>query len=205
MCEALPDIEEWGQITLIDILLRYVIARHGLVRDSIMFNSNATESFHSNWGSTNPSHVFDNHSSSIEDVPYGFKGNSLMFKNYIVGCEEYSIQRQCMNESNVEDEDQLNYLVPTSSDNNDVRILLQCTMPLLWSQNSAVVLATAGVHWIMAPNDKVQRIVKPILFLLRSFPNSKYVVFPHITSICYFNFSFPNFSRFISSETIIVA
>lgn len=180
LCEALPDIEEWGQITLIDILLRYVIARHGLVRESIMLTSNATESLHSNWGSTSPSHTLDNHISSIEDGSYDFKGNSLMFKNYIEGREEYLMQREGTNDNVVEDEDQLNYFVPTSSENNDVRILLQCTMPLLWSQNSAVVLAAAGVHWIMAPKDKVQRIVKPIIFLLRSFPDSKYVVLCNI-------------------------
>ena len=37
LCEILPDVEEWGQIILIGILLRYVIARHGLVKESIMF------------------------------------------------------------------------------------------------------------------------------------------------------------------------
>src|SRR4051812_37646077 len=39
LCETLPDIEEWYQITLIEILLRYVIAKHGLVKDSVMFAS----------------------------------------------------------------------------------------------------------------------------------------------------------------------
>ena len=38
MCEILPDVEEWGQIILIGILLRYVIARHGLIKESIMFS-----------------------------------------------------------------------------------------------------------------------------------------------------------------------
>lgn len=33
LCETLPDVEEWGQIILIGILLRFVIAKHGLVKD----------------------------------------------------------------------------------------------------------------------------------------------------------------------------
>ena len=37
LCEILPDVEEWGQIILIGILLPFVIARHGLVEESIMF------------------------------------------------------------------------------------------------------------------------------------------------------------------------
>lgn len=43
LCVILPDVEEWGQIILIGILLRYVIARHGLVEDSIMFTLHHTE------------------------------------------------------------------------------------------------------------------------------------------------------------------
>ena len=35
LCEILPDVEEWGQIVLIGILLRYVIARHGHVFSAI--------------------------------------------------------------------------------------------------------------------------------------------------------------------------
>ena len=37
LCEILPNVEEWGQIILIGILLRFVTARHGLVEESIMF------------------------------------------------------------------------------------------------------------------------------------------------------------------------
>ena len=47
LCEILPDVEEWGQIVLIGILLCYVIARHGLVKESIMFSLQSIESSHS--------------------------------------------------------------------------------------------------------------------------------------------------------------
>ncbi|XWS65982.1 hypothetical protein CRYUN_Cryun05aG0161000 [Craigia yunnanensis] len=64
--------------------------------------------------------------------------------------------------------------------NDDVKILLYCTSPLLWSNNSAVVLAAAGVHWVMAPKEDVKRIIKPLLFILRSSNASKYVVLCNI-------------------------
>lgn len=70
----------------------------------------------------------------------------------------------------------------SSRSNEDVKILLQCTSPLLWSNNSAVLLAAAGVHWIMAPWEDVKRIVKPLLFVLRSSNASKYVVVNHFLS-----------------------
>ena len=84
----------------------------------------------------------------------------------------------------------------SSKSNEDVKILLKCTSPLLWSQNSAVLLAAAGVHWIMAPMEDVKRIIKPLLFVLRSSSASKYVViiiipfklfFPHVAGMWIFS------------------
>lgn len=68
-----------------------------------------------------------------------------------------------------------------------VKLLLQCTFPLLWSQNSAAVLAAAGVHWIMSAKEDVKRIVKPLLHVLRSSGASTfvYVFYVHITCIAY--------------------
>ena len=37
-----PDVEEMGQIILIGILLGFVIARHGLVKESIVFSLHST-------------------------------------------------------------------------------------------------------------------------------------------------------------------
>ncbi|KAM1028015.1 hypothetical protein FF1_040687 [Malus domestica] len=42
LCEVLPDVEEWGKMVLIGILLRYVVARHGLIKESIMFSLHGT-------------------------------------------------------------------------------------------------------------------------------------------------------------------
>ncbi|KAI3710416.1 hypothetical protein L2E82_40196 [Cichorium intybus] len=36
VCEILPDLEEWGQIILIGLLLGYIIAKQGLLKESIM-------------------------------------------------------------------------------------------------------------------------------------------------------------------------
>lgn len=34
LCKILPDVEEWGQVLLVDILLRYNIAVHGYPKKS---------------------------------------------------------------------------------------------------------------------------------------------------------------------------
>lgn len=172
LCEILPDVDEWGQIILMEILLRYVIARHGLVRESIIFTSNPTMSCQSEKGSANVPDMVDNDSGFTRGDMCDFKSSMSMYRYYFEGQEELlsfpSYENGC--------DDKLSNLAQTSSQNDSVKLLLQCTSPLFWSQNSAVVLAAAGVHWIMAPKEEVKMMVKPLLFLLRSTRASKYVV-----------------------------
>lgn len=54
---------------------------------------------------------------------------------------------------------------------------------MLRSQNSAVVMAVAGVHWLFAPRKDLRKIVKPLLFLLRSSYDSQYVVSRHFEDV----------------------
>lgn len=172
LCETLPDVEEWGQIALIGILLRYAIAKHGLVRESLMLSSDDTA----------------NHSLEEADLePYlttrkplgGANFNicteiaDIVSRSYLEGPEKYLSQLGHVNQDSLGLDDSC---ITSAKSNDDVKILLQCTSPLLWSYNSAVVLAAAGVHWIMAPKEDIIKIVKPLLFLLRSSSSSKYVV-----------------------------
>jgi AP-3 complex subunit beta len=46
ICGPLPEIEEWCQIALTVILLWYVIARHGLVKESAIFASDFSLEIH---------------------------------------------------------------------------------------------------------------------------------------------------------------
>ncbi|KAJ4954441.1 hypothetical protein NE237_011224 [Protea cynaroides] len=176
LCETLPDVEEWGQIVLIGTLLRYVVARHGLSRESILFPSHSTQ------GSCSEEDGVDHAASGKESVNVGGMAYEseltiLLSRCYIEGPDEY-LSRSGSTSMDASGLDPASF---TSSKNNeDVKILLQCTSPLLWSHNSAVVLAAAGVHWIMSPREDVKRIVKPLLFLLRSSSASKYVVLCNI-------------------------
>lgn len=176
LCETLPDVEEWGQIVLIGILLRYSIAKYGLVKESLMLSSDDPE----------------NHSLEEDDlephlmVGKPFDGASfdicteianIVSRSYLEGPDKYLSQLGHVNQDPLG----LDGSCTTSAkSNDDVKILLQCTSPLLWSYNSAVVLAAAGVHWIMAPKENIIKIVKPLLFLLRSSSSSKYVVLCNI-------------------------
>lgn len=173
LCETLPDVEEWGQIVLIGTLLRYVVARHGLPRESILFSSHSTQG-----GSCSEENGVDHAASGEESVNVGgivyeSELTTLLSRCYIEGPDEYLSRSGCTSK----DASGVDPGSFTSSKNNeDIRILLHCTSPLLWSHNSAVVLAAAGIHWVLSPREDVKRIVKPLLFLLRSSSASKYVV-----------------------------
>ncbi|KAJ6717904.1 AP-3 COMPLEX SUBUNIT BETA [Salix purpurea] len=176
LCEILPDVEEWGQIVLIGILLRYAIARHGLVKESIMFSLHGRERPHSEKDDSDDDFALKNDASGTSGK-YDSDLARTISRCYIEGPDEYLSRTSYANRISFE----FSGAKFTSGRSNDeVKILLQGTSPLLWSNNSAVVVAAAGVHWIMAPREEVKRIVKPLLFLLRSSSTSKYVVLCNI-------------------------
>lgn len=172
LCETLPDVEEWGQIVLIGILLRYVIAKHGLVRESLMLTSDPLVK-HSSEGEDLEPHLANRKPLDETSLDLCTEIADIVSWSYLEGPDKYLSQLGHVNRDSLRLDGSR---VTSAKSNDDVKILLQCTSPLLWSYNSAVVLAAAGVHWIMAPKEDVLKIVKPLLFLLRSSSSSKYVV-----------------------------
>ncbi|KZV55456.1 hypothetical protein F511_32003 [Dorcoceras hygrometricum] len=172
LCETLPDVEEWGQVVLIGILLRYVIAKHGLVQESIMLSSS---------GHVNRNIDSEEMESHLAIQNFGcdtiVEIADILSSSYLEGPDKYLSKSRDINQDSI-DLDMAHFT--SAKSNDDLKIFLQCTSPLLWSYNSAVVLASAGVHWIMAPKEDIQKIVKPLLFLLRSSSSSKYVVLCNI-------------------------
>ncbi|PWA82305.1 AP-3 complex subunit beta [Artemisia annua] len=178
LCEILPDVEEWGQIILIGILLRYVIARYGLGKESIMASLCPENINDEKRGSDSDSNFLEikrtyEMNSGIQDPEL----LTMVSRSYLAGPDKY-VSRSGTADIISSDYDSSQFTSSKSDD--DVKILLQCTSPLLWSRNSAVVLAAAGVHWIMGPMEDIAKIVKPLLFLLRSSNAAKYVVLCNI-------------------------
>ncbi|KAK1571525.1 hypothetical protein Q3G72_018592 [Acer saccharum] len=175
LCHVLPDVEEWGQIVLIRILLCYVIAKHGLVKESIMSSLHCTNGSHSEKDDSDVNFALGD--TADMSSSYNSEISNVISRSYIEGLDEYLTRSSYTNQLS---SDLSDAQFTSGKSNEDVKILLQCTSPLLWSHNSAVVLAAAGVHWIMAPRDDVKKIVKPLLFSLRSSRASKYVVLCNI-------------------------
>ncbi|GLJ04692.1 hypothetical protein SUGI_0001410 [Cryptomeria japonica] len=173
LCETLPDVEEWGQIILIEILLRYVVAKHGISKISAAYNSGYTK------------RLFIERETSDCSLEHwnGNKGQNKEEKNIFPGSDTIDQQSRLLETTSLNsDSSKSSDAIPIIDLDNDVKLLLQCTSPLFWSQNSGVVLAAAGVHWLMAPMKEVKRIVKPLLFLLRSSYDSQYVVLANLAT-----------------------
>ncbi|VFQ80381.1 unnamed protein product [Cuscuta campestris] len=177
LCETLPDVEEWGQIVLIGIILRYVIARHGLVKESMMMSFCSSKDYNSENGRPDSSFTLkDSTDGSVNSMVCESEMANVVMRSYFEGPDKY-LSRSSLEKAS-SDWDPTCFT--SAIENEDVKILMKCTSPLLWSRNSAVVLAAAGVHWIMAPKGELRRIVKPLLFLLRSSNASRYVVLRNI-------------------------
>ncbi|KAI3517364.1 hypothetical protein L1887_16578 [Cichorium endivia] len=176
LCEILPDVEEWGQIILIGILLRYVIAKQGLAKESIM----ASLCPQDEKSDSDPDSDFLEKKTKYEMLT-GVNEPELLAmvsRSYLEGQDKYMSHPTSVDDVASSEIDSSRFTSAKSDD--DLKILLQCTSPLFWSRNSAVVVAAAGLHWIMAPKEDIDRIVKPLLFLLRSSDASKYVVLCNI-------------------------
>jgi AP-3 complex subunit beta len=59
---------------------------------------------------------------------------------------------------------------------DDHRLLLRCTRPLLQSQNAGVVLAVASLHWYLAPIADVPRATRALIFAARTKPECQHVL-----------------------------
>ncbi|XP_024544114.1 AP3-complex subunit beta-A [Selaginella moellendorffii] len=131
LCGLLYEADEWGQISLMDILMRYIVAKYGVVRDFSSAN----------------------------------------------------VEFSCLQQAHEENGGDFYKADTTFPDERwEVRLMLSSTLSLLRSQNSAVVLQAAVIHWYFSPGNELSNIVKPLLFLLRSSLDARHVVLANILS-----------------------
>lgn len=114
---------------------------------------------------------------SIWDVT-GVRYDALRDSIYFLSCGRKGDQPNKVQERLVGENSELSdeEIMEESKIPADIQGLLHFSTPLFQSQNSAVVLAVAGIYWVFAPSKDVKSIVKPLLFLLRSSYDSQYVV-----------------------------
>ncbi|XP_017002308.2 AP-3 complex subunit beta-2 isoform X2 [Drosophila takahashii] len=162
LCNLLVDVDEWGQVIIINMLTRY--ARTQFVDP----NADEEELLNDGLGEAPVNERFydeSSHSSSHSD-----DGSS----------DEESKQK-----SRAQNNNNNGGSSPSNSYHIDVdhRLLLRQTKPLLQSRNASVVMAVAQLYHHVAPKNEVQLIAKALIRLLRSHKEVQSVVLNCIASM----------------------
>jgi len=65
----------------------------------------------------------------------------------------------------------------------DHRLLLRCSRPLLQSRSAAVVLAVSALHWYLAPAADLPRVAKALVFAARSSPEAQHALLQNVVAM----------------------
>nr|XP_014087131.2 AP-3 complex subunit beta-2 [Bactrocera oleae] len=161
LCNLLVDVDEWGQVIIINMLTRY--ARTQFV------DPNADE--------------------AAEDELKQKEGGSENFYEESSSSDSSDVSSKEKHEKNTQkrkSDTSKQRTYPSSSSYHvdlDHRLLLRQTKPLLQSRNASVVMAVAQLYHHVAPRNEVQLIAKALIRLLRSHKEVQSVVLTCIASM----------------------
>ncbi|EST04985.2 Clathrin/coatomer adaptor, adaptin-like, N-terminal [Kalmanozyma brasiliensis GHG001] len=179
ICHALSDMDEWGQITAIQVLSRY--ARANLVQPPIRGTSalNAANLT----SSTKPSTTKETSAAPPKT------GSSIPTdkSNDVDGLESFlsteaSTSIASAKPSNADKAESSTPRSPSDLD-RDLELLLSKSHGLLRSRNPAVVLAVARLILYLSPTSDHILLVRPLVRLVRSTPDISYIVLLNILAI----------------------
>ncbi|XP_017156999.1 AP-3 complex subunit beta-2 [Drosophila miranda] len=164
LCNLLVDVDEWGQVIIINMLTRY--ARTQFV------DPNADEELLDGASEAPHNERFYEESSNNSNSSNSDEASSD---------DEKTKSRPANSSSN-------NGGTPSSPSSSyhidvDHRLLLRQTKPLLQSRNASVVMAVAQLYHHVAPRNEVQLIAKALIRLLRSHKEVQSVVLNCIASM----------------------
>ncbi|XP_061629373.1 AP-3 complex subunit beta-2 isoform X5 [Phyllopteryx taeniolatus] len=157
LCNLLIDVEEWGQVVIINMLTRY--ARTQFLNPNI------------NLGDQAKSQEFFKESLLEEGGDKTFYGSD--------GNGDDEDEEDKLKKAEVA---ALAKRKPYVMD-PDHRLLLRNTKPLLQSRNAAVVMAVAQLYFHLAPKAEVGVIAKALVRLLRSHSEVQYVVLQNVATM----------------------
>ncbi|CAF98388.1 unnamed protein product [Tetraodon nigroviridis] len=200
LCNLLIDVEEWGQVVIINMLTRY--ARTQFLNPNINVSVLPFALPEARW------------SHRLICTRCGFEGISAQLKcsrcsfceitTFLLSASTVSPQELLLEEGSSgdkkfygsdEDEDEDEEEKEKKADalamakrkpyvmDPDHRLLLRNTKPLLQSRNAAVVMAVAQLYFHLAPKAEVGVIAKALVRLLRSHSEVQYVVLQNVATM----------------------
>ncbi|KAI3485191.1 hypothetical protein L1887_51476 [Cichorium endivia] len=182
ICHALSDMDEWGQITAIEVLSRY--ARSNLPRPKVEERSMPEHA------AVGPSQKLEK-DSTAKPRQTEEASNSSERRNDLDGLEAFlssnaAIPPPSLGARSKDSKSSAVSLpiVSSSSDlDRDLELLLGKAQALLHSRNPAVVLAVTRLIFYLAPAQDHRMLTRPLVRLLRSSPDVSYLVLLNILAI----------------------
>ena len=159
LCNLLIDVDEWGQIVIINMLTRY--ARTQFVAPASPprpHTSTSCASFAGGGGGGGGK----NDSENDDDDDEANEADADADEDYDEKFKAY---------------------VDAKKMDPDHRLLLRVTKPLLQSRNSAVVMAVTQLYYYIAPHGEVQLVAKPLVRLLKSYREVQMLVLKNIVTM----------------------
>ena len=161
ICTALPDIDEWGQVSVLTLLLHY--GRSNFLNPDPAKRKKAAKKSGGSGGDDGEKE--EEEKEKKEEEGEGEGGEK--------GKEEAN---KTKNEEEDED-DIVNTIDP------DHRLMLQSVRPLFMSRNNAVVLSACTLYYYLAPPAEVSTITQPMVRLLHCNRETQYVALMNILSM----------------------
>lgn len=157
LCNLLIDVDEWGQVVIINMLTRYARTQ--------FIDPNADGHHGADDGNGNQSDrpFYDETSSSGSDE-----------ENDDASDDKHKLNRKTRQSTTANN----NYFLDL-----DHRLLLRQTKPLLQSRNASVVMTVAQLYHHVAPRNEVNIVAKALIRLLRSHKEVQSVVLTCIASM----------------------
>ena len=189
ICRMLVDMDEWGQILLSELLLRYArsqfLAPDAHTRELGGVSGKGEKKLELALPSTNEASYHESNNAGIQSIVAS-------------GAAFYSDSDEEEEDSDDDSDDSDGGKAKKAGKSSggataesrgpgwmdeDHRLLLRCTRPLLQSQNAGVVMAVAALHFYLSPAADLPKVVRALVFTAHGRPEVRHVVIKNICTM----------------------
>ncbi|KAJ3127735.1 AP-3 complex subunit beta-2 [Nowakowskiella sp. JEL0407] len=161
LCRTLPDADEWTQIQVMDTLLNYA----------------RTQFLNPDVGASEVVKVENGTLEAKKDIFVEKKPLKMDLNSFYSDDDEEFVPIKTEQKS-------VPQKIVTGQLDADLSLLLQSSSSLLTSRNSMVILSVARLHVLLAPKYEHYKVIKPLIRILRTSREERYVILANIVTMC---------------------
>ena len=191
ICRMLVDMDEWGQILMANLLLRYARAQftkpdaydRELTVDAVARGNDGGGRTLALALPGESGGAFEKQSANPLGNTAGFYSDSETSEEESGESDEDAPRARASKAPKSSARDAAAGAAGESYLDDDHRLLLRCSRPLLQSQNSGVVMAVGALHFYLAPVADLPKTLRALVFAMRGKPESQHVMLKNICTM----------------------